>query len=117
VASLSRPGGHVTGLNVLTSELVAKRLTLVRELVPHVASIAYLMNPSSPEAESQWKDTQAAAQTLGQRLQRVDATSEAEFEGAFAALVRERAGALMVSNDAFLDRDSYCPPAYESGSA
>jgi putative ABC transport system substrate-binding protein len=103
VASLSRPGGNATGLNLMTSELVAKRLALLRELVPRVALVAYLINPSSPEAEPQLKDVQAAARAAGQRIQPLNASSEREFDGAFATLVRERAGALIVSNDAYFN--------------
>jgi putative ABC transport system substrate-binding protein len=102
VASLNRPGGTVTGLNLLTSELVPKRLALVRELVPHPELLAYLMNPSSPEAEPQWKEMQAAARSLGQPIELLSAGNERELDSAFATLVRARAGALIISIDPFL---------------
>jgi ABC-type uncharacterized transport system substrate-binding protein len=103
VASLNRPGGTATGLAWLTSELFAKRLELVRELVPAAAAIGVLINPNSPEFAPQVKEIETAARTLGQQIKIVNASSESDFDAAFASLVGERAGALIVSNDAFFN--------------
>jgi len=99
VESLSRPGRNATGLNLLTSELTTKRLELVRELVPTAATVAVLVNPSSPEAEPQLKDLQGTARAIGQQLRILNANSEPEIEAAFATVVNQRDGALLVTND------------------
>jgi putative ABC transport system substrate-binding protein len=99
VASLSRPAGNATGLNLLTSELTTKRLELARELMPAIATIAVLVNPRSPEAEPQLRDLQAAARAIGQQLRVVNASIEPEIDAAFAALVNQRDTALLVTND------------------
>ena len=101
VASLNRPGGNATGLNVLTSELTGKRLELIRELVPTAAVVAVLINPKSPEAEPQLRDMQTAARTIGQQIYILNASSEHDVVTAFATLVQRRDGALLVTNDAF----------------
>lgn len=100
VASLNRPGGNATGLNVLTSELTSKRLALVRELVPQAGAVAVLTNPSSPEASLQLRDLQSAAGAIGQPVAVINAGNEQEFAAAFTAARRE-AGVLIVSNDPF----------------
>jgi putative ABC transport system substrate-binding protein len=99
VASLSRPGGNATGVNLLTSELTTKRLELVRELLPGAARVAVLVNPLSPEAEPQLKDVQAAARALGQQLRILNASSQGDVEAAFATIVDQRDPALLVTND------------------
>jgi len=99
VASLSRPAGNATGLNLLTSELTTKRLELARELMPAIATIAILVNPRSPEAEPQLRDLQAAARAIGQQLRVVNASIEPEIDAALAALVNQRDTALLVTND------------------
>jgi ABC-type uncharacterized transport system substrate-binding protein len=99
VASFNRPGGNVTGVTFITAALAPKRLELLRELVPGTDLIGVLANPTSPLAEVQWKDLQAAARPIGQRLLLVDASSQADFEAAFTELVRQRAGALLVTTD------------------
>jgi len=101
VASLSRPGGNATGLNVLTSELTAKRLELARELVPAAAVVAVLINPKSPEAEPQLRDVQTAARAIGQRIDILNASTERDVDTAFTTLAQRRVGALVVTNDAF----------------
>jgi putative ABC transport system substrate-binding protein len=80
VASLNQPGGNATGLNLLTSELTAKRLELVRELVPSGATIAILVNRNSPEAEPQLRDLQAAASAVGQQIRILNAGTEREID-------------------------------------
>jgi putative ABC transport system substrate-binding protein len=97
VASLSRPGGNATGLNLLTSEMTTKRLGLVRELLPSIATLAILMNPKSPEAEPQLIDLKGTARAIGQQLQILNASSESEIDAAFAVLPRD--AALLVTND------------------
>jgi putative tryptophan/tyrosine transport system substrate-binding protein len=99
VASLSRPGGSATGLNLLTSELTTKRLELARELLPRAATVAVLVNPRSPEAEPQLRDLQTTARAIGQQLRILNASSEPEIEAAFATVVNERDAALLVTND------------------
>jgi putative tryptophan/tyrosine transport system substrate-binding protein len=101
VASLNRPGGNITGVSFLVVALGAKRLELLRDLVPKVASIALLVNPSNPNAEPQTKDTQLAAAALGLHLDVLRAGSKDDFDTAFATLVRQQAGALFVSADPF----------------
>jgi ABC-type uncharacterized transport system substrate-binding protein len=100
VASLSRPGRNATGLNLLTSELTTKRLELIRELLPAVATLAVLVNPRSPEAEPQLRDLQATARAIRQQLRVLNASSEPEVDAGFAILVNERDAALLVTNDA-----------------
>jgi putative ABC transport system substrate-binding protein len=103
VASLNHPGGNATGLNLLTSELTAKRLELVREIVPAGVTIAILVNRNSPEAEPQLRDLQAAARAVGQQIRILNAGTEREIDAAFGTLVRSRDGALLVTNDALFD--------------
>ena len=102
VASFNRPGGNATGVALLTSVLVKKRLELARELVPTAAVIAVLANPNSPEFAAQMSDVQVAAQSLGQQIHVVNAGRDGDFDSAFAALLEQRPGALLVTTDAFL---------------
>jgi len=100
VASLNRPGGNATGMTLSTSVLTAKRLELVRELVPAGAVIAVLLNPTSPSIESYTRDVQAAARTLGQQIDILYAAgSKDDFETAFATVVQRREAALVVGAD------------------
>jgi ABC-type uncharacterized transport system substrate-binding protein len=102
VASHSRPGGNVTGISWFSSELTAKGLSLLHELVPNAAVVALLVNPNSPESASQPADARAAAQALRQTLLVLNASTASEIDAAFANLVRERAGALVVGGDPIL---------------
>ena len=103
VASFNRPGGNATGLALLTGPLVAKRLEIVLQLAPAGAPIGYLMNPQSVgEAGDYLREVQAAAQVIGQRLIIVNAGRQHDMAAAFAALVDQRAGALIVSTDPYL---------------
>jgi putative ABC transport system substrate-binding protein len=105
VDSLSRPSGNATGVNIYLSDLGAKRLELLRELVPNAAVIGMLVNPDFPDAESQSKDAKEAARTLGQQVHIVNANSEGDFKRAFATFTDLKADALLVSTDAlFLSR-------------
>jgi len=100
VSSLNRPGGNVTGVTILSGTLTAKRLELLRELVPGVGVVAVLVNPASPEADTQLSDVETAARMLGQDIVIVKAGSEPELDSVFASLSRQRAGAVLVANDA-----------------
>jgi putative ABC transport system substrate-binding protein len=100
VPSFNRPGGNVTGIATLFRATSAKRLQLLYELVPEGRPIAYLVNPAQPFfAEPETRDLQEAARTLGVRLLILNATNLSEFEPAFATVVRERAGGLIVGSD------------------
>jgi ABC-type uncharacterized transport system substrate-binding protein len=101
VASLARPGGNLTGVITTGTELTAKRLELLSELVPRARVIALLMNPNST-AERVIRDVQEAARTKGLQLHVLKASSESEIDTAFASLVRLHAGALVVAPDPFL---------------
>ena len=99
VDSLNRPGGNVTGINLMWTEVAGKRLELLLELVPAAKSIAYLGNPSNPVfTESETRELQAAARAHGLRLVIVYAVAQSEFETAFADIVRQKADALVVSS-------------------
>jgi ABC-type uncharacterized transport system substrate-binding protein len=101
VASLARPGGNLTGVITTATELTAKRLELLSELVPRAGVIALLMNPNST-AERVIRDVQEAARTKGLQLHVLKASSESEIDTAFASLVQLRAGALVLAADPFL---------------
>jgi putative ABC transport system substrate-binding protein len=100
VASLNRPGGNVTGISILTTELPAKRLQLLADLLPKAGVIGLLTNPASPQTESETRLVQAAAHTLGQRIVVVNAANERDFDAAFAALVDAHVDALLMLADA-----------------
>jgi putative tryptophan/tyrosine transport system substrate-binding protein len=97
VASLSRPGGNVTGSTQLSVEVGPKRLELARELFPGATTFALLVNPTNPIAATVLKDLQAVADTLGVRLHVLHASTEADFEADFATAVQLRAAALVIS--------------------
>ena len=101
VASLNRPGGNLTGAALLNVEVGPKRLELLHELVPAATVMALLINAANPNAETQIRDMQAAARTFGLQLHVVHASSEPEFDAAFATFVQQRAGALAIGADAF----------------
>src|SRR5205823_4094842 len=97
VASLARPGGNVTGLTfVVGPEIVGKCLELLKEAVPKVTRVALLLNPTGGATFTLLKETQAAAQALAVKLHVAEVRSPNELEGAFTAMTRERAGALLV---------------------
>ena len=106
VAALNRPGGNVTGIVSLSAELGAKRLGLLQELLPGAARFAVLVNPNNPVAtETLIKDAQAAAATIGRKIEVVSAGTTRDIDTAFASLVQNRVDALMVGADPmFLDR-------------
>ena len=100
IVSFNRPGGNLTGVSTLSPALEAKRLGLLRELVPQAAIVGVLLNPTTPDAELQRQDTQAAATAIGQQLRIFNASSDSDFDKAFAAIVEQRVDALLVANDA-----------------
>jgi putative tryptophan/tyrosine transport system substrate-binding protein len=104
VASLAQPGGNLTGINFLSAELVAKRLELLRELVPGTARLAVLVNPANAiNTETTLRDVQAAARAIGLQIQVLNASTNGEINTAFASLGRERPDALFVGGDAFFN--------------
>jgi ABC-type uncharacterized transport system substrate-binding protein len=103
VASLNRPGGNITGAFFFGPDLGSKRLELLRQLVPNGTTIAYLLHPKSPLAETERKDILAAAQASGQRLLVLHVYSEPEFETAIATAVQSGVASLLVGASAFLN--------------
>jgi ABC-type uncharacterized transport system substrate-binding protein len=102
VVSLARPGGNATGINFFNVEVIAKRLQLLRELVPLAARIALLINPTNAtNAETTVREVEAAAPALGLRIQIFNASTSGEIDAAFAGLARDRPDALFVGPDAF----------------
>ena len=101
VASLSRPGGNVTGISVLTTQLAAKRLEIMREVVPKADVIAMLVNPTNMTNLEQLRDSQEAGRALGLRIHVLEASSASDFDPAFAAITRMRIGALVVGAEAY----------------
>jgi putative ABC transport system substrate-binding protein len=99
VASLARPGGNATGVNSFSSELAAKRLGLLRELLPGSKTVAVLFNPRTPVNEAAVQEVQASAGILGLRVRVINASTSGEIESAFATLASERPDALLVIND------------------
>jgi putative tryptophan/tyrosine transport system substrate-binding protein len=100
VASLARPGGNVTGLTAISPDLLGKRVELLKEVVPKVSRVALLRNPDNPADAAMLREVAAAARALGVRLQTLEARNHQEIERAFAAMIRERAGALLILPDA-----------------
>ncbi len=101
VASFNRPGGNLTGATLLSAELVAKRLGILRDLLPSVKRIAMLVNPTRPGVDAQKAAVKEAAQTLGLALQFLEASREAEFDTAFQTAASQQDGALIVAPDSF----------------
>jgi putative ABC transport system substrate-binding protein len=102
VASLARPGGNATGINFFAGEVVAKRLSLLHDLVPKAVRVALLVNPANvTSADATSRDVQVAARTLGLEIQIFNASTSREIEAVFAALARERPDALFVAPDGF----------------
>jgi putative ABC transport system substrate-binding protein len=104
VASLGQPGGNATGVNFFVGELAAKRLGLLRELVPSAARVAVLVNPSDPvRTASNLRDIEAAAGAIGLQIQVLKASTIGEIDTAFATLAQDRADALFVTPDSFFN--------------
>ncbi|MFL6798854.1 MAG: ABC transporter substrate-binding protein [Xanthobacteraceae bacterium] len=101
VASFNRPGGNVTGVHFPVTTLAAKRLNLLRQLVPTVTSVGFLANPANPAAISQTKDATSAAAALGVDLVVINASSEREIDASFGTFTERKIEALFVSADSF----------------
>jgi ABC-type uncharacterized transport system substrate-binding protein len=104
VASLNRPGGNATGISFFSAELTAKRLELLRELIPAARRVAVLVNPADAvRAESTARDVEAAARVIGLDIHLLNASTSGEIDAAFAAIARDRDDALFVAPDAFFN--------------
>jgi putative tryptophan/tyrosine transport system substrate-binding protein len=103
VASLRQPGGNLTGVSFLVSELVPKRLEVLREAVPLATLIGFLVNPSNPNTANETREVRAAAESLRQEIVIGNASSDAELELAFTSLVHRQIGALLVASDPFFN--------------
>jgi putative ABC transport system substrate-binding protein len=101
VASLARPGGNLTGVSFLAVELAAKRLELLREVVPAASRVAMLINPNNPNAEATLRDAETAARAMGLQISVLNASTSREIVAAFATIVREQCDALFVAGDPF----------------
>ena len=101
VSSLNRPNGNVTGINFLVKTLAAKRLELLRELVPGATLIGFFSNPTNPASEPEIRDVQDASRALGLQLQIMHASSESGIETAFASFAQQRIAAVLVAGDSF----------------
>jgi putative ABC transport system substrate-binding protein len=106
VASLSRPGGNVTGVTSLNVEVGPKRLELLHELAPAVNIVGLLVNPNNPNAQTLSRDLPAVASKLGLQLHVLHASAEQDFDRVFAELVHRRAGGLVIGSDALLSSHS-----------
>jgi putative ABC transport system substrate-binding protein len=102
VASIPKPGGNATGINVVSGELTAKRLELLHELIPTAARVSVLVNPADPTAmETTLRDLEPAARAIGLKIQVLKITTSQEIHAAFAAMVGERSEALFLGSDPF----------------
>jgi putative ABC transport system substrate-binding protein len=101
VTSLNRPGGNITGVSVLFNLIVPKQFEVLKEAVPKADLIGLLANPANPNAESDTREAQAAAEALGRKLVVVQASTDSNLEPAFATLANQRVGALLVAADVF----------------
>jgi putative ABC transport system substrate-binding protein len=99
IASLARPGGNITGVTNFDADLAAKRFQLLKEVLPNLSQMIALRNATNPSANLQYKETQAAARSLGIELQFVDVRSPKELESAFSAMAKARVGAITVLAD------------------
>jgi len=103
VASLARPGGNMTGVSMLNAELTAKRLELLRELIPGAVRVAVLANPDNPASNETLKELEVAARTMGVQIRVLSARTGPEIDAAFATFVRERPDALFVAGEPFFN--------------
>jgi putative ABC transport system substrate-binding protein len=102
IASLARPGGNITGMTIMSSQLGGKRLELLKEIVPSLARVAVFWNPPNPAYGPILRELEEAAPTLGLKLQRLEVRVPGDFEGAFKAATSQRAGALIAPGDPLL---------------
>ena len=125
VASIARPGGNLTGVTLLVPELSAKRLEVLKTMVPGMRRVAVLWNPADPDKEEEWRATEAAARSLEIELQPVPVRKREELDGAFDAAIKGRANAMLVLSDALvlgqarsvtaLAQEKRLPAMYPSG--
>jgi ABC-type uncharacterized transport system substrate-binding protein len=101
VSNLAHPGGNLTGMSALASDLAGKRVELLRELLPNAKRVAVLWNPSNQSKVTEWKDTQLAAQSVGLELLPFDAQTPAELEPAFSAIKREQTDGMITFAESF----------------
>ena len=101
VSSLARPGGNITGNTILGPDVAGKRLQLLKEVIPSLSRVAFLWNPDNASHPAQLAELQAAVQTLGLTLIPVAVRSSDEFDNAFAAMIKERPDAFLMTNDPF----------------
>jgi putative ABC transport system substrate-binding protein len=106
VSSLNRPLGNMTGVTVFSETLLAKRLELLKQLVPTVSTVAVLMNPKNPNAESRVSEVQKAASHTELRLQFLNASTGSDFSSAFATAVQQRVGGMLVVDDPLFSNHS-----------
>src|SRR5262249_26193059 len=99
VASFNRPGGNVTGISFLSNFLLAKQVEILHETIARSAPIGCLVNPGNPNAASDTKDARAAADLLGHKSLVANASTERDIDAALAALIQQRAGALLIFPD------------------
>ena len=102
VVSLARPGGNITGLTTLAPDLSAKRVQLLKEMMPRLSRLAVLWNSANPANAAAWRETQEAARTLGVQLQSRQVEDAKDFERAFELIARERPDALLIVEDALI---------------
>ncbi|HLX15361.1 MAG TPA: ABC transporter substrate-binding protein [Bradyrhizobium sp.] len=114
VASLNRPGGNITGVSQLSSELVAKRVGLLHDLIPNAAMIGFLVNPVDPRVETQTREVQEAAQRLGLQVQILRARTEPEIDTAFANLPGPRAAGFLVGSGILFRKQAEQLPSLEA---
>ena len=103
VASVNRPGGNATGINLYSSELVPKRLELLNELVPRAAKYAALLNPRTPAARYEQPDLEKAGRSKGVPLTIMEASTATQLDEAFQAAAKDKVDALLVTNDGFFN--------------
>jgi putative tryptophan/tyrosine transport system substrate-binding protein len=103
VSSLNRPDGNITGVAILTNTLAPKQLELLHEVAPTATLVAFLVNPKNPIAESDTRDLQSAASITRQQILVLNASNESEIDNAFATLVQQQAGSLLVQSDPFFN--------------
>jgi putative ABC transport system substrate-binding protein len=102
VASLSRPAGNITGTTIMAVEMGSKRLDLARQLVPSATAVAMLINPRFPTASAEAREVQDAARSFGIHINLLNASTESEIDAAFATIVEQGSGALIIGTDPFL---------------
>jgi putative tryptophan/tyrosine transport system substrate-binding protein len=114
VASLNRPGGNITGVTQQASELVAKRVGLLHDLIPTATTVGFLVNPSDPRVETQTKEVQEAAQRLGLQVQILKASTESEIDAAFSSLPGPRAAGVLVGSSVLWRGKAEQLPSFEA---